>query len=280
MRATPFSRPTLVAASEMLERHTQAAFDQVVLRLALDDELSAGAGNSISKKCSQVGRILVALAASEIVTITGPMTLGEAVVREAILLINPSFEAPAQTAFLRSLSRDGFAAEFDERGRNPTLRAALPRGSTLQQTTRFTSYLSSISLRPRMGTSTKQSTRILEATGRRATPSSGPFSKASSTSLPAASIRRAPRSCPMRTTDGRCWRSVLSRHRSQRVECRRQELRQRPLQNAPYRRLASRPVRRGPFDLQVAYRVGNGEDVHTPLPQNPWARVLAVRPGR
>ena len=126
MRAAPFSRPTLVTASEMLERHTQAAFDQMVLRLALDGELPAGAGISVAKKCSQVGRILVARADSVIDTITGSMTLGEAVVREAIMLIDPSVETPAQTAFLRGLSRDGFVVEYDERGRKPTLRAALP----------------------------------------------------------------------------------------------------------------------------------------------------------
>lgn len=134
MRATPFSRPTLVAASEMLERHTQAAFDQMVLRLTLDNELPVGAGISVAKKCGQLGRILVQRASFVIDTIVGSMTLGEAVVREAILLINPSFEGPAQTAFLRGLSRDSFTVEFDERGGNPTLRAALPEEVDLPAT--------------------------------------------------------------------------------------------------------------------------------------------------
>jgi hypothetical protein len=126
MRPTPFTRPTLIAASEMLERHTQASFDQMTLRLGLEDDVSPGAGLSVAKKCGQIGRLLVQRAASIIDTVQGTMTLGEAVVREAILLLHSGFEMPVQTAFLRGLARDGFVVEFDDRKRNPTLRAALP----------------------------------------------------------------------------------------------------------------------------------------------------------
>lgn len=36
MRAKPFSRPTLIAAVELLEGHSQARFNQMVLRLGLE----------------------------------------------------------------------------------------------------------------------------------------------------------------------------------------------------------------------------------------------------
>lgn len=36
MRLTPFTRPTVLAAVELLELHTQARFDQMVLRLGLE----------------------------------------------------------------------------------------------------------------------------------------------------------------------------------------------------------------------------------------------------
>jgi hypothetical protein len=124
----------LVAATEMLERHTQASFDQMTLRLGLEDEVSAGAGISVAKKCGQVGRLLVQRAATVIDTLQGRMTLGEAVVHEAVILVSPSFEAPVQTAFLRGLARDGFVVEFDDRGKNPTLRAALPEEVDLPAT--------------------------------------------------------------------------------------------------------------------------------------------------
>lgn len=126
MRHTPFTRPTLIAAVEMLERHTQASFDQMVLRLGLEDEVSAGAGLSVAKKCSQVGRLVVQRTAQVLQTVEGSMTLGEGVVREALQLLRPTFETPTQTAFLRGLARDGFVVELDERGKNPKLRAALP----------------------------------------------------------------------------------------------------------------------------------------------------------
>jgi len=134
MRPTPFTRPTLVAATEMLEGHTQASFDQMTLRLGLENEVSAGAGISVAKKCGQLGRLVVQREAAVIDTLQGRMTLGEAVVREAVLLVSPSFEAPVQTAFLRGLARDGFVVEFDDRRKNPTLRAALPEEVDLPAT--------------------------------------------------------------------------------------------------------------------------------------------------
>jgi hypothetical protein len=40
MRARPFTRPTLIAAVELLEGHSQARFNQMVLRLGLEDEIA------------------------------------------------------------------------------------------------------------------------------------------------------------------------------------------------------------------------------------------------
>jgi hypothetical protein len=126
MRLAPFTRPTILAAVELLERHTQASFDQMVLRLCLEDEIPTGSGLSVAKKCGQVARLIVQRTAEIIQTLDGSMTLGEAAVREAILLLNPNFETSVQTAFLRGLARDGYVIELDERGRNAKLRAALP----------------------------------------------------------------------------------------------------------------------------------------------------------
>jgi hypothetical protein len=134
MRPTPFTRPTLIAASEMFDRHTQANFDQMTLRLGLENDVPEGTGLSVAKKCGIVGRILVQRATDTVDTVQGTMTLSEAVVREAILLLNPGFEMPVQTAFLRGLARDGFVVEFDDRKRNPTLRAALPEEIDLPET--------------------------------------------------------------------------------------------------------------------------------------------------
>ncbi|MCW2338170.1 hypothetical protein M2337_002403 [Sphingobium sp. B2D3A] len=126
MRAQPFTRPTLLAAVEMLERHTQASFDQMTLRLGLENEVSEGSGISVAKKVGQLGRIVVQRSGTVLQTVQGSMTLGEAVVRETLPLLTPRFENPNQTALLRGLARDGYVVEFDDRGKSPQLRAALP----------------------------------------------------------------------------------------------------------------------------------------------------------
>lgn len=134
MRSNPFTRPTLLAAVELLDRHTQAGFDQMVLRLGLENDVSAGSGISVAKKVGQLGRIIVQRSADVIQTVEGSLTLGEAVIRETLPLLNMHFENSTQTGFLRGLARDGYVVEFDKGfndnfeavGVNPKLRAALP----------------------------------------------------------------------------------------------------------------------------------------------------------
>jgi len=126
MRSEPFTRPTLIAAIELLERHTQASFDQMVLRLGFEKEISDGAGLSVAKKCGQLGRLVVQRTSVVVDTVDGRVTLGEAIVREALQMLNMHFKTPQQTAFLRGLARDGFVVEEGDRGENVRLRAALP----------------------------------------------------------------------------------------------------------------------------------------------------------
>lgn len=83
MRSTPFTRPTLVAAVELLEQHSQARFNQMVLRLGLEDEVPSSTGISVANKCALLGRIVVQRAENVVETLGGTMTLGEAVIRQA-----------------------------------------------------------------------------------------------------------------------------------------------------------------------------------------------------
>ncbi|CAK7255998.1 MULTISPECIES: hypothetical protein [unclassified Shinella] len=101
MRSTPFTRPTLSAAVELLEQHSQSRFNQVVLRLGLEDEISSDTGISVAKKCDLLGRIVVQRADAVLDTLDGRMTLGEAVVRQATMLAQPDAIHPLQTAFAR-----------------------------------------------------------------------------------------------------------------------------------------------------------------------------------
>lgn len=94
MRSTPFTRPTLIAAIELLEQHSQARFNQVVLRLGLEDEITSSTSLSVAKKCDLLGRIVVQRAEDVLQTVDGRMSLGEAVIRQAAQLAQQDAPPP------------------------------------------------------------------------------------------------------------------------------------------------------------------------------------------
>jgi hypothetical protein len=73
----PFTRPTLIAAVELLEQHSQARSNQMVLRLGLEDKISTITSLSVDKKCAMLGRIVVHRAEAVLDTLEGSMTLNE-----------------------------------------------------------------------------------------------------------------------------------------------------------------------------------------------------------
>ena len=134
MRSTPFTRPTIVAAAKMLDRHTQADFDTMVMRLELEDQIPDGPGLSVPKKSNIVARLTLQRPDQIVMTVDGNVTLAEAVVREAVPLVRPQFPSPVEDAFVRGLARDGYVIEIYE-GRNPPrLRVALPEEIALPET--------------------------------------------------------------------------------------------------------------------------------------------------
>ena len=124
----------MIAAVEVLEGHTQARFNQLVLRLNLEQDIPSDTRLSVAKKCDLLGRILVERHGMLIATADGNMTLGEAVVREGVKLMRD--DAPeTQIVFARALARDGYVVMLpEEYGRQPWLRAALPEELQLPQT--------------------------------------------------------------------------------------------------------------------------------------------------
>lgn len=134
MRAKPFSRPTLIAAVELLEGHSQARFNQMVLRLGLENEIGSGTTDSVAKKCAILGRIVVQRSDQVLNTLDGTTTLGEAVVREAVQLLRAEPIHRRELALARGLARDGYVVSFGDYGRDPTLRAALPDEVQLPET--------------------------------------------------------------------------------------------------------------------------------------------------
>lgn len=134
MKSMPFTRPTLIAAVELLEQHSQARFNQMVLRLGLEDEITSSTSLSVAKKSDLLGRLVVRRAETVLDTLEGNMTLGEAVIRQAAKLAQRDSEHPLQTTFARGLARDGYVLVWDPYGRNASIRAALPGEIQLPET--------------------------------------------------------------------------------------------------------------------------------------------------
>ncbi|MCP3477771.1 hypothetical protein NLM33_48285 (plasmid) [Bradyrhizobium sp. CCGUVB1N3] len=215
MRSVPFTRPTLIAAVELFEQHSQARFNQVVLRLGLENEISSNTSISVAKKCDLLGRIVVQRSETVIDTLDGRMTLGEAVVRQAALLAQQDATHPLQTAFARGLAHDAFVLVWDDDGRSASIRAALPGEIQLPETDDEVHRLLNPSVsQHRSVISIRRSKRTPAAIGRPATDSFARSSKAYSATLPEMSARKTRRNGPTPRTVGRCWRKSASCRRA------------------------------------------------------------------
>ncbi|UVA79986.1 hypothetical protein [Pandoraea commovens] len=127
MKAYPFTRPTIIAAVEFLAQIlTQAKFDQLVVRLGLDDEIPLGPARSVTAKSAALARLVNQRATQIVGTLDGPVTLAEASVREAVRVTMPQYESAEQEHLLRGLALDGYVVSWGESARTPLLRAALP----------------------------------------------------------------------------------------------------------------------------------------------------------
>ncbi|QRG09954.1 hypothetical protein EZH22_29860 (plasmid) [Xanthobacter dioxanivorans] len=128
MRAQPFTRPTIVAANELLAEairsHTQ--INKMVLRLGLEAEIPDDTSLGIEKKCDRLGRTILDRALVPVETLDGRFSLAEAFVREAVSLAEQSSSSIRQRDLLRGLARDGYVVVWGEWRAPPKLRAALP----------------------------------------------------------------------------------------------------------------------------------------------------------
>jgi hypothetical protein len=127
MSIVPFTRPTIIAAVAFIDRNlSQAAFNHLVLRLGLENEVTSNTAISVSKKADMLGRIVLKRPADQVDTLEGSLSLAEAVIREAVQLMRPEPVHEIETAFARGLARDGYVVAFDKESHRPKLRAALP----------------------------------------------------------------------------------------------------------------------------------------------------------
>lgn len=127
MKPQPFTRPTIIAAIEFLgAASSQAKFDQVIVRLGLNNEIQLALPKSVAAKSALLAQEVTQRATHIIDTVNGQMTLAEATVRTAVEASMPEYGKHEQAVFLRGLALDGYVVSWDENSRAPLLRAALP----------------------------------------------------------------------------------------------------------------------------------------------------------
>ena len=111
---TPFRRATLVAATQMLAIHTQASFNQMVVRLELEEEIPESTSMSVAKKAGRLARIVASDARRELEAVGGKTTLGQAVVDEAVAAMEPCSSWSRQAIFEQALANNGYAVRWEE----------------------------------------------------------------------------------------------------------------------------------------------------------------------
>ncbi|RWI08793.1 MULTISPECIES: hypothetical protein [Mesorhizobium] len=136
MREKPFTRPTIVAANELLAQaaRTHTEINKLVLRLGLEAEIPDDTSLGIEKKCDRLGRTVLSRPEDVVASVDGSFTLAEAFVRQALTFARQGSEDPRQDAYLRGLSRDGYVVVWGELGQRPSLRIALPNEVDLPAT--------------------------------------------------------------------------------------------------------------------------------------------------
>jgi len=98
----------------------------MLLRLALEQEVPLNSGASKRAKCGMVAAIALQRPVSRVDTTDGPMTLSEAVVREAVKFAVFNSEREEHLSFIRGLARDGYVLVWNDLGRTASLQRALP----------------------------------------------------------------------------------------------------------------------------------------------------------
>ncbi|WP_446027567.1 hypothetical protein [Lelliottia amnigena] len=127
MKNQAFTRPTIVAAVEFLGAVlTQAKFDQVIVRLGLDNNIALSSPKSVTAKSALLAQTITQRAEHVVSTIDGQMTLADATVRIAVGATVSVYPKPEQAPFLRGLALDGYVVSWGDDSRTPLLRAALP----------------------------------------------------------------------------------------------------------------------------------------------------------
>lgn len=75
MSVVPFTRPTVIVAVTVLDENlTRAAFNHLVLRIGLENDIPSDTGLSVAKKADLLDRIVVQRTAEPVETLEGNLS--------------------------------------------------------------------------------------------------------------------------------------------------------------------------------------------------------------
>jgi hypothetical protein len=122
-----FSRPSLVAATELLARHSHGEFAIIALKFGLQDKIPTGSFPNLTIKAATVAAFVVEQPDALVATPAGERTRAELLVTEAVRKFNPHYEADADKNFRRALARDGYDLDVAPESGGVTLLPIVPQ---------------------------------------------------------------------------------------------------------------------------------------------------------
>ena len=122
-----FSRPTLIAATELLARHSHGDFAIIALKFDLQDKIPTVSSPNLTIKAATVAAFVLEQPDALISTPEGERTRAELLVAEATKKFNPHYDTAADKNFRRALARDGYAVDLDPESGTITLLPMVPQ---------------------------------------------------------------------------------------------------------------------------------------------------------
>ena len=127
----PFTRPTLIAAANLLADFTHSEFENFMLQFGLETRITSGTAVSKQVKANELSSVVLGDGEILVQTSEGTMSLAEAMVRAAMTVAPRVRQGLQWVAFTAGLKRDGFVLVEDEDQRIFQLHRMLPEVADL-----------------------------------------------------------------------------------------------------------------------------------------------------
>jgi hypothetical protein len=108
-----FSRPTIVAATELIARYSHGDFALLALKFGLEKQIPVSSTPNLAIKARLVGEFVLEQPLAYLPTADGDKTRATVLVEEAVRKFNSYNPLDADEVFRRALARDGYILEIN-----------------------------------------------------------------------------------------------------------------------------------------------------------------------